>query len=287
MSIVDFDFNLQTRCDFHTHTSFSDGRLRPEQLIERAVNFQIEALAITDHDTIAGLDSANRYILEQSYRLTLIPGIEISTMWQNFEIHIVGLNIDVKNPALTRLIESQQHARDSRAVQISEKLAKCGFENTLEKAQKLAVDGSITRAHFGRVLYEEGHVATMQGAFDKYLGKKQRAFVKPLWCDINEAVQAIHQAGGSAVLAHPMRYDMTAKWLRRLILDFKAAGGDGMEIVLPQMNQEQRRLMLTFCLEYDLYASLGSDFHYPSKWSDLGRNLTLPEQVKPIWQCWR
>ncbi|NMP33483.1 PHP domain-containing protein [Thalassotalea sp. M1531] len=287
MSIADFDFNLSTRCDFHTHTNLSDGKLKPEQLIDRAVNFQVQALAITDHDTVAAFDSANRYILEQSYKLTLISGIELSTLWQNFEIHIVGLNIDIEHPALLALIAKQQQAREARALMMNEKLAKCGFDSMLSKAKALAGEGSITRAHFARVLHDEGHVSTMQAAFDKYIGKGKRAFVKPQWCDIEAAVSAIHQAGGTAIIAHPMRYDMTSKWLRRLILDFKEVGGDGMEIVLPQMNPEQRRLMLTFCLEYDLYASLGSDFHYPSKWSDLGRNLSLPEQVKPIWQLWQ
>ncbi|REL37425.1 RNase RNM [Thalassotalea euphylliae] len=272
------------RFDLHSHTNFSDGKLSPQELVERAVNFQLDVLAITDHDTVAGLEVAKQHISEQALPLTLVSGIEISTMWQNFEIHIVGLNIDPESQALQALISEQQNARESRATQMGEKLAKCGFPDMLEKAKALVGEGTITRAHFARVLHDEGQVSTMQSAFDKYIGKGKRAFVKPLWCDIAKAVEVIHQAGGVAVLAHPMRYDMTSKWLRRLILDFKAAGGDGMEIVLPQMNPDQRRLMLTFCLEYDLYASLGSDFHYPSKWSDLGRNLIMPEQVKPIWQ---
>ena len=272
------------RFDLHSHTNFSDGKLSPQELVERAVNFQLDVLAITDHDTVAGLEVAKQHISEQALPLSLVSGIEISTIWQNFEIHIVGLNIDPESQALQVLISEQQNARESRAVQMGEKLAKCGFPDMLEKAKALVGDGTITRAHFARVLHDEGQVSTMQSAFDKYIGKGKRAFVKPLWCDVAKAVDVIHQAGGVAVLAHPMRYDMTSKWLRRLILDFKAAGGDGMEIVLPQMNPDQRRLMLTFCLEYDLYASLGSDFHYPSKWSDLGRNLIMPEQVKPIWQ---
>ena len=88
-------------------------------------------------------------------------------------------------------------------------------------------------------------------------------------------------------MAHPIRYDMTTKWLRKLVTEFKTAGGDGLEIVLPQMNNQQRDLMLSFCLEYKLHASLGSDFHYPSKWSDLGRNLILPDAASPIWLQWQ
>jgi len=274
------------RYDLHSHTRFSDGKLSPQELIDRAVNFQLDVLAITDHDTTNALDIANRYIQETGSKLELINGIEFSTSWQNFEIHVVGLNIDPSNEALKALIAKQQISREHRAIAMSDKLAKCGFDNMLEQAKALAGEGSITRAHFARVLLNQGAVSKMQSAFDKYIGKGKRAFVRPTWCGVATAVEAIHQAGGVAVLAHPMRYDMTAKWLRRLIVDFKTAGGDAMEVVLPQMNKEQRRLMLTYCLEYELYASMGSDFHFPSKWSDLGRNLNVPESCKPVWQLW-
>ena len=275
-----------TRLDLHSHTKCSDGGLLPQELVDRAVNFQLEILAITDHDTVAALDIANDYIVEQNIPLTLVNGIEISTAWQGFEIHIVGLNIDKNSPELSQLIVHQQQAREDRATAMGEKLQKCGFNDIYNQAKKISGDGSITRAHFAKVLVREGHVGAMQKAFDKYIGKGQRAFVKPNWCSIEEAVTAIHAAGGSAVMAHPVRYGLSTKWLRRLVVDFKENGGDGLEIVLPQMGKEQRKLMISFCLEYNLKASMGSDFHYPSKWSDLGRNLTMPEQVIPIWQNW-
>ncbi len=281
------DMPSSKRYDLHSHTCFSDGKLSPKELVDRATNFQLDVLAITDHDTTNALDIAKRYIKESGSKLELIDGIEISTSWHSFEIHVVGLNIDANNEALQRLINVQQDARETRAIAISNKLAKCGFEQMLDKAKALAGEGSLTRAHFAQVLLNDGVVSKMQSAFDKYIGKGKRAYVKPSWCDIATAVDVIHQAGGVAVIAHPMRYDITAKWLRRLIIDFKDAGGDAMEIVLPQMNNDQRRLMLSYCLEYELYASLGSDFHYPSKWSDLGRNLTLPDNCKPVWQLWQ
>jgi predicted metal-dependent phosphoesterase TrpH len=174
---------------------------------------------------------------------------------------------------------------------MGEKLTKCGFPTIYADAKAMAGDGSITRAHFAKVLHQQGHVSTMQQAFDKYIGKKgskgQRAYVKPNWCSIEEAIQAIHHAGGSAVMAHPIRYDLSAKWLRRLIVQFSEAAGDGLEVVLPQMSPEQRRKMLAYCQEYNLYASMGSDFHYPNKWSDLGRNLTMPVGAKPVWAQWQ
>ncbi len=287
MSTENFTNKENCRVDLHSHTNCSDGGLSPQELIERAVNFQIDVLAITDHDTTAGLSIAKRYILEKNLPISLVDGIEISTLWQGFEIHIVGLNIDASHPALVELISQQQQAREDRAIAIGNKLEKAGFEGVYSLAKALAGDGSITRAHFAKILLQRGEVNHLQAAFDKYIGKGKRAYVKANWCSVEQAISVIHQSGGSAVMAHPVRYDMTTKWLRRLVLQFKEAGGDGLEIVLPQMNNEQRKLMLSFCLEYDLLASMGSDFHYPSKWSDLGRNLVMPEQVTPIWQQWQ
>lgn len=274
------------RIDLHSHTNCSDGQLSPQELIDRAVNFQLDVLAITDHDSIDALAAAQAYIQEKALPLRLINGIEISTYWHGFDIHIVGLNINSTNEKLAALIEQQQAAREIRAEKMGEKLVKCGFNGVYEQAKALAGDGSITRSHFAKVLLQQGHINHIQGAFDKYIGKGKRAFVKPQWCEIPEAIEVIHQAGGVAVMAHPIRYDLSAKWRRRLIVEFKTAGGDGLEIVLPQINNEQKRLMLSYCDEYDLHASLGSDFHYPTKWNDLGRNLKLPENCSPIWQLW-
>ena len=279
------------RIDLHSHTNCSDGSLSPQTLVDRATNFQIDVLAITDHDTVAGLDIAQKHIEDKNIPLKLIDGIEISTAWQGFEIHIVGLNIDKNNSALTSLIVQQQQAREQRAISMGEKLTKCGFPTVYADAKAMAGDGSITRAHFAKVLHQQGHVSTMQQAFDKYIGKKgskgQRAYVKPNWCSIEEAIVAIHQAGGSAVMAHPIRYDLSAKWLRRLIVHFAEVAGDGLEVVLPQMSPDQRQKMLAYCQEYNLHASMGSDFHYPNKWSDLGRNLTMPVGAKPVWAQWQ
>ena len=289
--IVKMECFAHKRIDLHSHTNCSDGGLSPQSLIDRAANFQIDVLAITDHDTVAGLDIAQKHIDEKKIPLKLIDGIEISTAWQGFEIHIVGLNIDKNNPELKALIALQQQAREERAISMGEKLAKCGFPSIYADAKEMAGEGSITRAHFAKVLHQQGHVNTMQLAFDKYIGKKgskgQRAYVKPNWCSIEEAIVAIHHAGGSAVMAHPIRYDLSAKWLRRLIVHFSEVAGDGLEVVLPQMNPEQRQKMLGYCQEYDLHASMGSDFHYPNRWSDIGRNLTMPVGAKPIWAQWQ
>lgn len=284
MSTSDLNNFINARVDLHSHTTYSDGKLSPTELIDRAVNFQLDVLAITDHDSVSGLAMAQQHIDEKNLPLTLINGIEISTSWHGFDIHIVGLNIDTSNVQINELIAAQQVARELRATTMGEKLEKCGVEGVYEAAKALAGVGSITRSHFAQVLLAQGKVNHLQGAFDKYIGKGKRAFVKPQWCTIEDAVSVIHQAGGVAVMAHPVRYDLSGKWLRKLVVQFKEAKGDGLEIVLPQMSPDQKRLMLSYCHEYDLHASMGSDFHYPTRWSDLGRNLTLPENCQPIWQ---
>ncbi|KGK00918.1 RNase RNM [Thalassotalea sp. ND16A] len=274
------------RVDFHSHTKCSDGHLTPAELIDRASNYQIEQFAITDHDTVAGVTIAEQHIRDNNLKIRLISGIEISSLWQNFEIHIVGLNMDVQHPALTSLIASQQQAREERAHLMAEKLTKAGFENCYEDAKTLAQDGTITRAHFARVLHNRGVVSTLQKAFDKYIGKGQRAYVKPLWCSIEHAIEVINASGGYSVIAHPMKYGLSTKWLRRLIVDFNDAGGDAMEVVSAQMNPQQKLLSIELCQQYGLQASVGSDFHYPNRWSDLGKNLSVPDNLSVIWQHW-
>ena len=167
LSTTDFPFSIKKndgfshgRIDLHCHTHCSDGGLSPQTLVDRAVNYQIDVLAITDHDTVAGFNVAQDYIMEKNIPLKLITGIEISTEWQGFEIHIVGLNFDENNSELQQLIHSQQQAREQRAITIGEKLAKCGFPDAYHDAKQLAGNGTITRAHFAKVLHQQGHVGT-------------------------------------------------------------------------------------------------------------------------------
>ncbi|MDO6706556.1 PHP domain-containing protein [Photobacterium sp. 1_MG-2023] len=272
--------------DLHSHTTASDGRLSPEDLVCRAAEFRVDVLAITDHDTVAGLAIAQQAIDAQNLALTLVKGIEISTVWNNFDIHIVGLNIDPAHPALQSLISEQAERRQNRAVLMGERLAKNQIIGAYEGAKALAGEATLTRAHFAKWLVENGHAKTMQAVFKKYLTRGNPGYVPPNWCSIAEAVAAIHQAGGQAVLAHPGRYDMTAKWLKRLLADFVAAGGDAMEVAQPQQAQQERRNLADYAEQFGLLSSQGSDFHYPSPWTELGRNLWLPKASVPVWQDW-
>lgn len=274
------------RIDLHSHTTASDGRLDAEQLIDRALSFDLDVLAITDHDTVDALGAAHQYIQDKQLPLQLIDGIEISTVWQNKDIHIVGLNIDRHSEALQALITKQQRHRESRAELIAERLQKATREGVLDEVKMIAGSAPITRAHFAKWLVDNGYAKTMQQVFKKYLTRNNPGYVPPTWCSIADAVEAIHAADGLAVLAHPGRYDLTAKWLKRLLTAFAEAGGDAMEVAQPQQGQQERRNLADYAIQYKLLASQGSDFHYPSPWMELGRNLWLPKGVEPVWKDW-
>ena len=274
------------RIDLHSHTTASDGRLPANELIDRALGFDIDVLAITDHDTVDGLEIAHQYVQDNQLPITIINGIEISTVWQNKDIHIVGLNIDPQSAELAQLIEQQKKHREGRAEMIAHRLSKATREGVLEEVQAIAGDAPITRAHFAKWLVDNGYAKTRQQVFKKYLTRNNPGYVPPSWCSMADAVNAIHSAGGQAVLAHPGRYDLTAKWIKRLLAAFVEAGGDAMEVAQPQQGQQERRNLADYAIQYKLLASQGSDFHYPSPWMELGRNLWLPSGVEPVWKDW-
>lgn len=274
------------KIDLHCHTTCSDGLLTPSELIDRAHNMQVDVLAITDHDDISAYNKALIHQKKQKRALELVSGVEISTYWHSFEIHIVGLNFDVQNQTLVEFLQQQAERRLQRAARIGEKLSKCGYPEVLDKALSLANGGQITRSHFARVLVRDYQFKDMQSAFDKLLGKGKGAYVRPQWPTITQAVKVLVEAGGKAVIAHPGHYGLTGKWMRRLITEFKAAGGIGFEVVHAKLSPAVNKQMANYTNEYQLEASAGSDFHGPNRWCELGRRLTLPDDVKPIWHDW-
>ncbi len=213
----------------------------------------------------------------------MVNGVEISTKWHGFEIHIVGLCIDLENDTLNNAITEQKQQRSLRAVKIGEKLAKKGYPEALDIAHSLAQGDSISRTHFAKALLQLGAVSTFDQAFKKYLGKGKGAYVTPEWMDVDQAVSLIDAAGGISVIAHPIRYDLSNKWLRKLVEEFANAGGDALEVGLTQMSKDQRAFISGLAKEHALFSSLGSDFHSPTRWTELGRGLVLTEQCKPVW----
>ncbi|MCF4173168.1 DNA polymerase III PolC-type [Vibrio mediterranei] len=271
------------KIDLHSHTTASDGRLSVAELLDRAIGFDVKVLAITDHDTLDAIPEALELIEQKSLPIELVNGIEISTVWQNKDIHIVGLGVSLDSPELLALIEAQQARRVERSELIAHRLEKATREGVLEEVKLIAGDAPITRAHFAKWLVDNGYAKTMQQVFKKYMTRNNTGYVPPNWCSMQEAVAAIHSAGGVAVLAHPGRYQLTAKWLKRLLAAFCEANGDAMEVAQPQQSLQERRNLADYAIQYNLLASQGSDFHYPSPWMELGRNLWLPSGVEPVW----
>ncbi|ELY2620350.1 RNase RNM [Cronobacter malonaticus] len=272
--------------DLHSHTTASDGLLTPEQLVHRAVEMGIHTLAITDHDTTAGLPAAHEEIARAGLALRLINGVEISTLWENHEIHIVGLGIDITHPEMVAFLDGQAQRRTRRAEMIAERLEKARIPGALEGAKRLADGGVVTRGHFARFLIEDGRATNMANVFKHYLARGKTGYVPPQWCTIEQAIDVIHHSGGQAVIAHPGRYQLSAKWLKRLLNQFAAAGGDAMEVAQCQQAPNERNQLASYAGQFGLLASQGSDFHQPCPWIELGRRLRLPEGLTPVWHRW-
>ncbi len=266
--------------DLHSHTTFSDGVLTPQQLILRAEEKNVDVLAITDHDTI----NAYHELPEQHGKPRLVTGIELSTQWENNGIHILGLNFDVDSDAINAAARSQTDARLRRAMLIAEKLEKQGIEDAFNGAKELSIDGYIGRPHFAQYLVNIGKVDSMQAAFKRYLGAGKAGDVKHLWAELTQIVQWIRDANGIAVLAHPMKYKLTRTKLKRFLDVFLRAGGQGIEVVSGQQLPQQTTAMAQLCEQKGLLASCGSDFHAPGRpWSELGVFASLPQNVTPVW----
>lgn len=280
------DTNYAIIYDLHSHTQASDGLLSPEELVHRAVEMRVGTLAITDHDTTTAIPAARAEIARAGLNLTLINGVEISTLWENHEIHIVGLNIDIEHPAMVTLLEEQKARRQARAMQIGERLEKAHIPGAWEGALRLANGGAVTRGHFARFLIESGKASDVAGVFKKYLARGKTGYVPPQWCTIKQAIDVIHHSGGKAVVAHPGRYNLSAKWLKRLLAHFAEQGGDAMEVAQCQQAPNERTQLAAYAQQFALMASQGSDFHQPCPWIELGRKLWLPAGVEAVWQLW-
>ena len=280
------DTNYAVIYDLHSHTTASDGCLTPEALVHRAVEMRVGTLAITDHDTTAAIAPAREEISRSGLALNLIPGVEISTVWENHEIHIVGLNIDITHPLMCEFLAQQTERRNQRAQLIAERLEKAQIPGALEGAQRLAPGGAVTRGHFARFLGECGKASSMADVFKKYLARGKTGYVPPQWCTIEQSIDVIHLSGGKAVLAHPGRYNLSAKWLKRLVAHFAEHHGDAMEVAQCQQSPNERTQLATLARQHHLWASQGSDFHQPCPWIELGRKLWLPAGVEGVWQLW-
>jgi len=269
--------------DLHTHSTCSDGSLTPTALVSRAGAAGIEVLALTDHDTVAGIEEAQRCAAPLGIKL--VPGVEISASWRAQAVHVLGLWIDPASSALLEKLQAQGELRRLRMRKMCERLDKL----RLPGAQLLAAvemdPGLPTRAHLAQALAAAGHVATPQAAFRKYLSRGKRAYVAAAWPPLEEVLRWIRAAGGVASLAHPVRYSLSSSARRRLLSDFTAGGGAALEVISGANGAQHLDTCATLATSFGLSGSVGSDFHNPdAAWNPLGRSLKLPDCVTPVWR---
>jgi len=249
---------------------------------------QLTLLAITDHDTVDGYVAARAQYTAIGSSVTLLSGIEMSAQWSVVPIHVIGLGIDVVHPALLEALAALQAARSERNQRIADKLAAKGFSGVLAGAQALAGTGQLGRPHFARVLCAAGHVASENQAFDRYLGTGKSCYVRAQWPELATVVAWIVAAGGVAVLAHPLKYKLTASKLRRLLAAFRAAGGGSLEVLSGRQTPAEVSQLLRLAEEFSLAASGGSDFHADVPYHPgLGVYLPLRRDQQPVWATLR
>ncbi|WP_442496860.1 PHP domain-containing protein [Methylobacter sp. sgz302048] len=269
--------------DLHCHSTASDGALSPTELIKRAHEQGVTSLALTDHDTTAGLTEARAAAAASGIKL--ISGIELSTSWHDKCFHIVGLGINPDYGPLAQATQNLQTVRLERAEKIAQKLEKKRIPGAFEAVKRAAGDSMITRTHFADFLLSQHHVSTQQEAFDRYLARGKPAYVSTPWAELEQAINWITESGGIAVLAHPLRYKLTANWMKRLLTAFKEAGGQGIEVVTSRISADEIKLVAGYAARFELAGSAGSDFHNPeNQWVELGRLAPLPPHIKPVWE---
>jgi 3',5'-nucleoside bisphosphate phosphatase len=275
--------NAALNIDLHTHSNRSDGSLSPAELVQRAAAAGVQVLALTDHDTIAGLEEAQSSAALQG--LTLVPGVEISASWRSQAIHVLGLWIDPASAGLRAQLETQAALRRARMRKICARLTHLKLPGAALLAVVESSPGLPTRAHLAHAMVAGGHVEGVEAAFRKYLGKGKTAHIGAEWPPLAEVVGWIRAAGGVAALAHPIRYSISSGARRHLLEDFAAAGGRAMEVVSGANGTQDVDTCAVLAVTYGLEGSVGSDFHSPqAAWNPLGRSLKLPDCVTPVWR---
>lgn len=242
--------------DLHVHTTASDGVETPEAVIMQAVEAGLAGIAITDHDTLDGLEAAWDFIQTHNIPIELIPGIELNTDYGTDEVHILGYFFDYKNEQLVQRLAENRKLRNLRAAQIIAKLQDMGVNIEFDQVQKMAHGNLIGRPHIARALRQNGYVQTEEEAFHKYIERGRPAYVPRYKFTPAEAINLIHQAGGIAVLAHPGLIKDSAK-----IYEVIHMGIEGLEIYYPEHSKNQIMEYDRLADEYNLLKTGGSDFH--------------------------
>jgi hypothetical protein len=267
--------------DLHTHSTASDGALAPAALAEAAAAAGLAAFALTDHDTVAGLDEARRAAARHGVRL--VPGVELSARWAGSTVHVLGLGIDPAAPALAAGLAHLAAARRARGARIAEKLTRLGHGAALAHAERAAGSTELGRSHFASGLVASGACRDAGEAFARYLGRGRKAYVAGEWLTLAECCALVRDAGGLGSLAHPSRYGLSSGALRRLVAEFAAAGGAALEVATGWTDPQRLATLAGHARRAGLAGTAGSDFHAPgARWSALGSATPLPTDLPSL-----
>ncbi len=270
--------------DLHCHSVVSDGTLTPEALAARAHANGVELWSLTDHDEVGGQQRAAA--AAKALGMKYLSGTEISITFAGKTVHIVGLGFDAQDPRIQQGLLLTRGGRGQRAQEMSDGLALVGIRGAYEGALKFAGNPElISRTHFARFLVESGVCKETNEVFRKYLTEGKPGFVPHRWASLGDAVAWITQAGGVAVIAHPARYGFTPNEEFALFSEFKAHGGQGVEVITGSHTAAEYLTYADMALEFGLAASRGSDFHSPDEsHTDLGSLPYLPGNLTPVWE---
>lgn len=276
---------MAAQIDLHCHSTISDGILSPQDLVAYAAKSGVKVLALTDHDDVSGLQAAREAALQHDVHF--INGVEISATWKKRTLHIVGLKIDAENTALKTALDKVRIGRDERAQEMAAGLAKVGIEGAYEGANAIAKQSILTRSHFAQFLVQSGHVKDVKTVFKKFLVKGKPGFVDHQWMGLEAAVGLINDCGGSAVIAHPGRYDLGTINMLLLMHEFRSYGGVAIEVVTGSHTPPQYQQFAKIAHQFSLKSSIGSDYHGPGlSYMAMGCVPELPAGCVPVWDDW-
>ncbi len=277
---------LMNYIDLHVHSNASDGTLSPTEVVELAASLSLSAIALTDHDTLSGIEEAQAAALVVSSSanpLRVIPGAEISVAYNNRDVHVLGLFLDTENSLLKEALHTALLKRDERNEKMTANLRSAGIDITVEKLKASEGEAVLTRAHFAKYMVEHRYTKTTKEAFDKYLNDSSPYYVPRDYLSPEKAISLIHQAGGLAVLAHPLLYKYNLEQLDEMIALFAEYGLDGIEAIYSMNTGFDEGIVRRFAGRYNLVISGGSDFHGNNK-PDIALgsgkgNLQIPEAL--------
>ena len=249
--------------DLHVHSNASDGTCTPEQLVDLAIEKNLAAFALTDHDSIDGLSPALAYAMTKN--IEVIPGIELSTDYNGKDVHIVGLFIQHHNPQFRDKLKEFCDSRDNRNKKMAQVLTDAGFPVNYEELAADYPGATITRAHFAKYMLAHGYIRTLNEAFEKYIGDTCPYYVPREKVTPADGVRLILNAGGVPILAHPVLYHMSEEELTELIVPLKAVGLVGIEALYPGYTEMEESMVRRLARKNGLLISGGSDFHGDNK----------------------